>query len=186
MIAKDILKTVSNEITSYIMKNVTFWLAELLPEDTFRKKKLLALIFLSLKFLKSAITHWNWLPYYMMPGRNLLAERFSSRDRRELSNLLGSLTAKGPGLVLGCTKLRAALRISMSSPALLGTYRNKRNLVETLTYWKGLISDRSLVRKIVTIMVNLVLPEWKILRSNGITDEHFLDLYVERISAILS
>jgi hypothetical protein len=131
MVAKDILKNISNEISSYIMKNVTFWLSELLPRVEFRKGNLLALLFLSLRFLRSCISQ-RYMPYYMIPGRNLLAERLTDDNRQKLSELIDALLTEGPSLILRLPKLEAAMNVSPASPASIVEHRNRRDMIEKL------------------------------------------------------
>lgn len=57
-------------VTSFMMKNIVFWLAEKNPQSQFRPKPLMFWIRKALEELKAAAIQGH-LPYYMIPERNL-------------------------------------------------------------------------------------------------------------------
>ncbi|XP_060559198.1 uncharacterized protein LOC132719447 [Ruditapes philippinarum] len=188
MVAKDILKNVSKGISSYMMKNVTFWMSELLPKELFRKENLINLLFRSLVFFKICISYSNRLPYYMIPGRNLLAEKLTPDSRQPLCDLIGTLIAEGPRFIFfRCNKLRAVLN---SSPASLVIDKRRRNMIEKLIYFQIIMSmtmeDESIISAVVKKRMDLLLPEWKELVNNGTPEEYIALLLEQRINSILS
>lgn len=71
MLLKDIIKPENKEITSFMMKNLVFWLCERYPKTEFSLEKLMYWVRRALRMLQESI-EVNFLPYYMIPGRNLL------------------------------------------------------------------------------------------------------------------
>lgn len=132
IILKMILKKVFNddkkEITSYVMKNIVFWLAELYPQCVFLETNLYCWVIKSLRLLKRAINHY-YLPYYMIPKRNLLAENLEFHRRRPLIKIISTLLREGPQLVASLPKLKIALTLT---PEQLRYFRVKRDLLEKL------------------------------------------------------
>ncbi|XP_060591191.1 uncharacterized protein LOC132746131 [Ruditapes philippinarum] len=189
MVAKDILKNVSKGISSYMMKNVTFWMSELLPKELFRKENLINLLFLSLVFLKKCVSYSNGLPYYMIPGRNLLAEKLTPDSRQPLCDLIGTLIAEGPRFILlRCNKLRAASGVLISSPTSLKIDGRRRNMIEKLIYLQIILSmnmkDESLISAVVLERMDLL--EWEEIVNNCTHEENFALKLEEKISSILS
>ncbi|XP_053388936.1 uncharacterized protein LOC128551984 [Mercenaria mercenaria] len=167
-VAKDILKCVSNEISSYIMKNITYWVSELLDSRVFQEQNLMLLLLIGLKFLKEAIDS-NRLPYYMIPGRNLIFERLNLHTRWRLSHLLSYLLQEGPQFLLRCNKLRIGLLAMHMVPITLKHFGNKRELLESLFLlsFNVFILERhgcrvgNVRKQLWQKMFNIVLPEWK-------------------------
>lgn len=101
MIKSDILKVKGLTVTSYMIKNIVFWLSENYPQSVFRTESLFSWIMKSLRLLKRAVK-LNYLPYYMIPERNLLKEKIVESDRLGLVVHLNSLVEKGPLVLLEC------------------------------------------------------------------------------------
>ncbi|XP_060591193.1 uncharacterized protein LOC132746132 [Ruditapes philippinarum] len=188
IVAKDILKNVSEEISSYMMKNITFWLAELLPEELFRKDKLISLLFLSLMYLKLSISESNSLPYYMIPGRNLLSERLSPESRRQMCELLGMLIAEGPGFIfIRCSKLKSAWEFLFTSPIPLDVDGGRRDMIEKIYYsflsklLLSVIKDDDIVIAFVISCIHFYIPELYTLINNGITLTEITLLFQKRV-----
>ncbi|XP_045215586.2 uncharacterized protein LOC123565880 [Mercenaria mercenaria] len=137
MIAKNILKCVSNEISSYIMKNITYWLSERLSARIFREENLIALILLALRCLQVSVKNMC-LPYYMIPGRNLLAERLEPNTRLILSDVISKLLDEGPQLLMRCEKLRDGLVVMYRSPELAVNFKNTKESFELFNYLNSL------------------------------------------------
>ena len=190
MVSKNILRNANDAISSYIMKNIVFWFSELLPDNVFRKKKLLQLLLLALQFLYASIKHWNYLPYYMIPERNLLAERLTADSRRELSGLIEELLAEGPRLLLRCTKLQTAMTVCLVSPYALAEYREKRNVIETLHYViASLAKSKPNSWELLKAVLNrytIVLPEFETLLFNDVPVKIIVSECETRIRSILS
>lgn len=134
LINSDILKPVGFNITSYIVKNIVFWLAEVYPLPTFRQENLIKWIFKALLMLKQA-TKLNYIPYYMIPERNLLKEKVSELERKPLHDYLTVLIKMGPEVLLHCEKIRDVMNMIPQDLKLL---QEKYIEVEAL-HWLHLI-----------------------------------------------
>ncbi|KAH3700369.1 hypothetical protein DPMN_075345 [Dreissena polymorpha] len=82
-LAKYELRDVCPEISSFVMKNVLLWQAESTPCNDFRPDTLVMCINKALKYLKECLQKNN-LPYYMLPERNLLLNKISRKQRRNV------------------------------------------------------------------------------------------------------
>ena len=65
------------------------------PTQSFRPDTLFSWIVMSLLFLKRA-AQLNYLPYYMIPMRNLLVEKVKDSDRLHLEQTLSDMLKSGP------------------------------------------------------------------------------------------
>ncbi|XP_060570074.1 uncharacterized protein LOC132728449 [Ruditapes philippinarum] len=191
LIAKDILKTVSDEITSFIMKNVCFWLAEILPYTVFREQKLLEIVLFSLTFLKYCLSKWNFLPYYIIPDRNLFYGKFSFGKRQKIVGLLEKLDKEGPQLLLRCAKLRIAMLVLYKAPDQLCVYSKNRDEVEILKLRHIIaaiareygVKNDDVCDKLRCKMADIVFPDWKLMSHEGIAVN---DTIIERVYQMLS
>lgn len=105
LIKKDILKPKQKEITSYTLKNIVFWLSEQNPQSTFRVNNLLIRVVKALRLLIRSLKLGN-LPYCMIPGRNLLAERNQISEKEALVKRLSRVIRLGPKMLLKIEKIR--------------------------------------------------------------------------------
>lgn len=95
---KTMLVPINAEMSSYIMKNVVFWMSESYPSNAFVPRNLLKLLSSALVILRHALTA-NHLAYYMIPQRNLLIGRASPQERERLISILADLIDAGPEVV---------------------------------------------------------------------------------------
>lgn len=130
MIKKDSLYLPEKQITSYMMKNIVFWLSENNPLSAFRPETLFTWVIQGLRLLKRSIKHFH-LPYYIIPERNLISEKVPFRDRKQLMRQLNSAINSGPLLLLRCSKIAFSMKMS---PLELLIYRDKCNLLELLMF----------------------------------------------------
>ena len=83
-VAKEIKRTVgSKDISSYVVKNVVFWIAETEPEQTLVPKHLVRLFKKAFMFIKYCLEN-NHLPNYMIAERSLISEKMSRNDKRKI------------------------------------------------------------------------------------------------------
>ncbi|KAH3864907.1 uncharacterized protein LOC127866977 isoform X1 [Dreissena polymorpha] len=109
MIVKDILKPRKKVITSYILKNIVLWLAENNPQELFHSGSIFHWLKEGLISLRTAISS-RQLPYYMIPERNLMAERdLVSGQQDELVKSLTCLIDEGPKILRRLKKIRQAI-----------------------------------------------------------------------------
>lgn len=124
MINNDILKVRGHNITSYMLKNIVFWLAEVYPQSEFRPETLFKWIQKSLRILQRAAT-MNNIPYYMIPDRNLFKEKVKAHETRELIKDLTSLIEIGPKILVQCKKVSETMRM-VSQPDLASFLERNR------------------------------------------------------------
>ncbi|KAH3874546.1 hypothetical protein DPMN_037791 [Dreissena polymorpha] len=109
MIVKDVLKPRKKEITSYILKNIVLWLAENNPQTLFHSGSLLHFLHVGLDMLRTAISFIQ-LPYYMLPERNLMAEReLDVEQQRVFVSSITDMLEEGPKMLLRLNKIRQAI-----------------------------------------------------------------------------
>lgn len=131
MVTTDILEPKNKEITSYMLKNIIFWLAESYPEGLFREETLFSWLLKTLIVLRRAIKT-NFLPYYMIPERNLLEVQLSSHRRRRLTSRLSALLRMGPCFLAHCHRISAAIRMSPDQMFYTGEARNLMEMLKML------------------------------------------------------
>lgn len=124
----DILKPCSYNVSSYIIKNIVFWLAETYPESMFQPKDLFSWVLKGLLLLKRAM-RLNYIPYYMIPGRNLLKEKIRSMERKPLYDKLSFLVRSGPEILYQCKAICDTMRMI---PRELALFQEKNNELEML------------------------------------------------------
>jgi len=82
------------QITSFMVKNIVYWLAEKKPRKMFKPEFLWHRIEDALRFLKKCISAKN-LPYYMLPQRNLLKSRVTPHQQQLLTNKIDEFFQNG-------------------------------------------------------------------------------------------
>lgn len=140
MINTGILKACGCSVTSYMMKNIVFWLAEQYPQSAFRSDTLFTWIIKGLRVLEYS-AKVNFLPYFIIPERNLLAEKVSESERTVLVNLVSHVIKCGPSVLLQCEKVSQAMRLDPQDLALLG----KKNRQLECTSVMGLLHHQRLI-----------------------------------------
>lgn len=129
IILKDFLKPESKEITSYAMKNIVFWLAESKPQASFSPDSLIRWAHKALKLLSQSIRR-GYLPYYMIPTRNLFEDKLAKACTTKLTEKLSVLVRMGPKLIIVSRKVRFGLRLWQSQQ--IQSWAFKRMVVEFL------------------------------------------------------
>lgn len=143
MIKTDILKPQHKEITSFMLKNIVLWLAEEFPQTHFRRNNLFEWVAKALRLLKRAVKLY-YLPYYMLPERNLLEERIPKYyQRKNLLSQIRNVIKCGPYLLKECSKIKFSMKMS---PSELKDFNTKISFTE-----KDLIRI-TLIRKINYIL----------------------------------
>lgn len=124
-----ILQPKEKEITSFMMKNVVLWLAERYPQSEFTAGNLLKWTLKALRLLRRSIK-LNYLPYYIIPERNLLLERVDRSQAQDLEKKLANIISKFPQFLTQCEKLKFATEMSRED---LKTYGDKCTELEVLS-----------------------------------------------------
>lgn len=83
----ELLKEICPDISSFALKNIVFLLVESLPETSFNHDELLLRVVDCLKLLKTAVLKRS-LPYFMIPERNLFANKISEDSQKSVVDLL--------------------------------------------------------------------------------------------------
>ena len=79
LIARHFLKPICNDISSYVIKNVIFWISEEIPQEQFKEENFLEILQEALTYLLQAIKR-KTLQNYMIPSRNLFEAKFKEND----------------------------------------------------------------------------------------------------------
>lgn len=128
MIKTDHLATSGFRVTSFMLKNIIFWLAEKHPQSHFKPNTLLFWVRKALEELKTAATK-GFLPYYMIPERNILAEKITPEENQRLVQDLDILILKEHCGLDECRIFKELEKIPRSE---LSIYEEKRNMLEVL------------------------------------------------------
>ena len=127
-LSKHIIKDVCDKITSYILKNIVLWIAELNPSEYFTNEVLTERLLQTLVVLKQCV-HMEYLPSYMIPERNLLLGKMSSEQKVNVIECLNNCIEQGDELIknLNWPKLKSSLSKSVQE---LKGYEQYRESVE--------------------------------------------------------
>ncbi|KAL4236292.1 hypothetical protein ACF0H5_004679 [Mactra antiquata] len=149
MIAKEELKPICQEMSSYVMKNLVLWLAESFPSLIFQEYNLMKLLNNSLKLLKHCIINRR-LPSYMIEERNLFADRITDIEAIQLCEKIDTCLREGPKMLLRCPKIRNGLNMFRKHPVEFNILSEYRQLLLSIILKAGqLMNHRSkeLIRK---------------------------------------
>ncbi|XP_053387645.1 uncharacterized protein LOC123542926 [Mercenaria mercenaria] len=100
MLAKHELKPICTNITSYIVKNVIFWVFEK-RMGTFQEDDFVEILLQALVYLKECIT-LGCLPNYMIHSKNLLQGKVSQEEKIKLEKHLDILITEDSTVLLRC------------------------------------------------------------------------------------
>ncbi|XP_053389517.1 uncharacterized protein LOC128552495 [Mercenaria mercenaria] len=100
MLVKHELKPICANITSYIVKNVIFWVFEK-RSGTFQRDEFVEILLQSLIYLKDCVTV-GCLPNYTIPSRNLLRGKLSQEEACALKEHLNILITEDSTVLLRC------------------------------------------------------------------------------------
>ncbi|XP_045165943.2 uncharacterized protein LOC123529613 [Mercenaria mercenaria] len=138
MVFKKIVKPNCGMITSYIVKNILFWVAERNNLDMFTPDKLIDLLLQCLAFLRECL-HSNFLPNYMIPSRNLLLGKGTPHDKIKLNRTLTDILEDSDCVVMRLDTIRNSIRVIYQSPVSARQYSEMRDDVEKLAILTNLI-----------------------------------------------
>ncbi|XP_052788917.1 uncharacterized protein LOC128223670 isoform X1 [Mya arenaria] len=176
---KEELKSICDEMSSYIVKNIVFWFIESTQQELFSKENMIEHLLSCLQMLQQAIRD-NHLPYYMIPGRNLLIERINQLQQQQLIAKLDALIQEGPRVILRCPKVLEALyNMSPTELTKKGHWRDK--LEKLWLEWQNIVTNKDedgkqLLKKdpyFITVterMYDTVWPLWRLYQKEGILD----------------
>ncbi|XP_045170248.2 uncharacterized protein LOC123532749 [Mercenaria mercenaria] len=136
-VSKSAFQPICKDITSYLMKNVFFWVCEIKGVEKFVPHALTERIIDCLKYLNQCLNE-NYLPSYMIPDRNLFAGKLDMHQRKQVSDLLVTFLDGGK-MFLICDKLRNGMVIMYKNPEILREFGERRDNLEILVLIKTLI-----------------------------------------------
>ncbi|KAH3792877.1 hypothetical protein DPMN_146378 [Dreissena polymorpha] len=109
MVKKDVLQPQKKEVTSFTVKNIVLWIAENNPHSLFHERSLFHWLHEGLYALRVAIDTKE-LPYYMIPGRNLMAAcALDHEQKRSWIATIDEMMTEGPRSILRLPKIRQAI-----------------------------------------------------------------------------
>ncbi|XP_045182230.2 uncharacterized protein LOC123540960 [Mercenaria mercenaria] len=133
MVAKSVLKPVCKALTSYVVKNVVFWIMEGTDQQILSPDIIVNLIQKSLYFIKYCLEN-NHFPNYMIPERNLLRGAVNSMEKQNVLNFLSDCLREGGTVLLRVPKLYRCVSYSMTYPENVIKYGKWRDEVEKQMY----------------------------------------------------
>ncbi|KAH3793828.1 uncharacterized protein LOC127838702 isoform X4 [Dreissena polymorpha] len=129
MVKKDVLKPQKKEVTSFTVKNIVLWIAENNPHSWFHERSLFHWLHEGLYALRVAIDT-KQLPYYMIPGRNLMAACALDHEQKcSWIATIDEMRTEGPRMILRLPKIRQAI---IAHPEPLRWYSGRRIELEML------------------------------------------------------
>ncbi|XP_052223308.1 uncharacterized protein LOC127839151 isoform X1 [Dreissena polymorpha] len=129
MVKKDVLQPQKKEVTSFTVKNIVLWIAENNPHSMFHERSLFHWLHEGLYALRVAIDTKE-LPYYMIPGRNLMAAcALDHEQKRSWIATIDEMMTEGPRIILRLPKIRQAI---IAHPEPLRMYSGRKIEIEML------------------------------------------------------
>ena len=141
LVLAEIIEPLVDELTSFMMKNIVFWLAERNPQSLFTPDSLIQWLFNALKMLQKCLKN-NMLPYYMIPYRNLFAGKMNQEQREFMFAKVVSIIQEGPKFLLQSKRLHKCMLMSIVYPEILKELSSCRNEVEILFLKSTFLSKR--------------------------------------------
>lgn len=131
LIMKETFDPNLNKLTSFMMKNIVFWMSELNPQFLFTEQSLVQWVKYALRILLKSL-ELNRLPYYMMPKRNLFQGKLRGVSRSKLMKCIKRIILDGPKTYSKIERLQKCLWCLEIAPELLFSMAEKRNTAELL------------------------------------------------------
>jgi hypothetical protein len=130
LFSKHVFAQVSKSFSSYMVKNVVLWMAEINSSHLCTPSYLIDCLIQSLNFIKCCLI-CNHLPSYIMPKKNLIAGRIYGHEKHELIAFLSSLIDEGAYVIYRLPKLAACLNYAAIHPEPFANFGIWRHCVET-------------------------------------------------------
>lgn len=113
------LKEICSDMSSYIAKNIVFWIVETIAPENFKVKNLSSLLMLCLQMLRDAVENEH-LENYMIPSRNILQGKMSVPEKNEILKRLDRFLDDGPAFLTKheyFVNLKEAMQVVNDDPA---------------------------------------------------------------------
>ncbi|XP_053404987.1 uncharacterized protein LOC128558798 [Mercenaria mercenaria] len=198
LLAKSVLKPVCKALTSYVVKNIVFWIMEGTHQQSLSPDLIVNLIQKSLYFMKYCLEN-NHFPNYMIPERNLLRGAVNSREKQNVINFLSDCLREGGTVLLRVPKLYQCVFYSKTYPENVIKFGKWRDEVEKLdlqfpeicdNFFINLYTGNMSMNEIqnftsnVSKMLALVMPDLIPLLNSGKNFQEVLDVYAKRLKMI--
>ncbi|XP_053378745.1 uncharacterized protein LOC128548287 [Mercenaria mercenaria] len=131
MFFKKIISKESHLVTSYMVKNIVFWVVEGNDSNMFTINNIIDMLFKCLAFVRECL-YSNYLPNYMIPSRNLLYGKGNPHEKVKLRRFLTDLLNEGAIIVLRLEKVRSAMFVLHRNPEAAKQYCVWRTNVENI------------------------------------------------------
>lgn len=183
MLCRAELQHIAKQMTSYLMKNLVFWMAESYPGDIFSDQNLVLLLLTSLGMLYNCVKV-GCFPCYLIPERNLLY-KLSFTSKHNLLHSLTQLQSEKACMLVRCEKLKCIMLSKFSIPDIVEIYQDQRDRLEAyvltlnmiqsyyacisrtkMEYERYINNDPSWLN-LAKVIYQMVLPEWPGLHKSG-------------------
>ena len=169
------LKPICDNMSSFIMKNILYWIAEESEPEMFTPNTLLHFLIKSLSKLRKAL-QCGYLSYFMIPERNILFKKTTESQMKLLLKKLDQLIDEGPKCVLNLSIISQSLCQRVTERKRMGQVRDKMEIlklelwrIRAQVYEQGMsekdIIDRAWQQegyeKAQIELVGLLNPDWK-------------------------
>lgn len=174
-INSSVFSSVCSDISSYVMKNIVFWMIEDNPSDLFSVDNLLHLVWLALQMLHKAVK-FRRLSYYMLTDRNLLHGKINAQQREDLLECINIAMHDIQKIILNLPKINKALQIPLEKLRADGRVRDELESLELYrqeiiaSYWRPDLRREEVdelcwqdkkYRENRFKMYDIVWPDWK-------------------------
>jgi len=169
------LKPISESMSSFIMKHVLYCIVGKNEQKLFTPNTLLHFLIKSLLQLKEAF-RCGFLPYFMIPERNVLLNKFTESETNFLLKKLDKLIEEGPKCVLSLTIISQSLQQCVIERKRMGQLRDKMEVIKlekmrirARVYEQGISEVDNIKRaweqegydKLHKELFDLLNPDWK-------------------------
>jgi len=151
-VQKDRLKPSCKNFTSYMVKNIVFWVLEMTPITEFTPNKLMDIIMAALRLLRRYLK-LLFLPCYMIPERNLFHGRMTPCDCKRLMRDVENIIEEGPMFLLNNHYVSLSMQLTYKYP---DTARDYEQWVAELEDLKPKL-DQFNMKLLIALLFNLDL-----------------------------
>lgn len=199
MITKSVLQHMSKSLTTYVMKNIVFWMAERYPPAVFEERNLVLLVLTALGWLYNCIKVGT-IPCFLFDQRNLLKPTLDVHTKHDLLQALTILQQEKACMFLRCERLKCVMLAKYSFPDIVESYSAEKDQLEMCLmilntiqakYVRSSDKVKSFIQQItkdkdwltvMTAVYDIVLPDWTERLTMG---ENIQYTVVNRIRTIL-
>jgi len=155
-VQRDRLKPICQNFTSYMVKNLVFWVLEITPMRDLTPETLVDRTLTAFGHLKQFLEN-KFLPCYMIPERNLFDGRMNERDCVSLLREVDKIIDEGYGFLLKHHRLSLSMQLTFSYPDIARGYEQWLVEIEDIVimlFFNEALTD--LVEKVITGQIDFV------------------------------